>query len=132
MAEIILGPGNQPAPSLLNQATAGKVPGVITTSTEQLFGMARKSSLWMLSFGLACCAIEMISTYMAHHDFDRFGVVTWPSPRQSDVMIVAGTVVKKWPSRFACSTNRCRIPSGLSLWAVAPPMAGRTTAPIPS
>ena len=37
----------------------------------------------------------MISTYMAHHDFDRFGVVTWPSPRQSDVMIVAGTVVKK-------------------------------------
>ena len=57
--------------------------------------MARKSSLWTLTFGLACCAIEMMSTYMAHHDFDRFGVVTWPSPRQSDVMIVAGTVVKK-------------------------------------
>ena len=37
----------------------------------------------------------MISTYMAHHDLDRFGIVTWPSPRQSDVMIVAGTVVKK-------------------------------------
>ena len=92
MAEIILGPGNRPAPSLLNQATAGKVPGVVTTTSEQLFAMSRKSSLWMLSFGLACCAIEMISTYMAHHDFDRFGVVTWPSPRQSDVMIVAGTV----------------------------------------
>ena len=68
---------------------------MITATTDQLFAMARKSSLWTLSFGLACCAIEMISTYMAHHDFDRFGVVTWPSPRQSDVMIVAGTVVKK-------------------------------------
>ena len=95
MAEITLGHGNQPAPSLLDQAISGRVPGVITTSKGQLFGMARKSSLWTLSFGLACCAIEMISTFMAHHDFDRFGVVTWPSPRQSDVMIVAGTVVKK-------------------------------------
>ena len=93
--EIILGSGNRPGPSLLNQATEGRVPGVITTTTDQLFAMARKSSLWTLSFGLACCAIEMISTYMAHHDFDRFGVVTWPSPRQADVMIVAGTVVKK-------------------------------------
>ena len=95
MAEITPGGGNRPAPSLLNQAAAGKVPGIITTTTEQLFAMARKSSLWTLSFGLACCAIEMMSTYMAHYDFDRFGVVTWPSPRQSDVMIVAGTVVKK-------------------------------------
>ena len=95
MAEITSSGGNRPAPSLLSQTTAGKVPGVITATTEQLFAMARKSSLWTLSFGLACCAIEMISTYMAHYDFDRFGVVTWPSPRQSDVMIVAGTVVKK-------------------------------------
>ncbi len=95
MAEIILGKGNQPAPSLFDQATAGRLPGIITTTTDQIFGMARKSSLWTLSFGLACCAIEMMSTYMAHHDFDRFGIVTWPSPRQSDVMIVAGTVVKK-------------------------------------
>ena len=95
MAEISPSGGNQPGPSTLHMATAGKVPGVITTTTEQLFAMARKSSLWTLSFGLACCAIEMMSTYMAHHDFDRFGVVTWPSPRQSDVMIVAGTVVKK-------------------------------------
>ena len=95
MAEIILGQGNTPAPSLVDTAIGDKLPGVITTTKEHLIGMARKSSLWTLSFGLACCAIEMISTYMAHHDFDRFGVVTWPSPRQSDVMIVAGTVVKK-------------------------------------
>ena len=51
--------------------------------------------MWTLSFGLACCAIEMISAHMSHHDIDRFGIVTWPSPRQADVMIVAGTVVKK-------------------------------------
>ena len=93
--EVILGAGNRPGPSRLSQAAEGRVPGVVTATTEQLFAIARKSSLWTLSFGLACCAIEMISTYMAHHDFDRFGVVTWPSPRQSDVMIVAGTVVKK-------------------------------------
>ncbi|MSQ40813.1 MAG: NADH-quinone oxidoreductase subunit B [Dehalococcoidia bacterium] len=73
------------------------MPGVITARTEELFALARKSSLWPLQFGLACCAIEMMSTYMSHHDLDRFGVVTVvaPSPRQSDVMIVAGTVVKK-------------------------------------
>ena len=71
------------------------ISGVVTLKSEELFAMARKSSLWPLTFWLACCAIEMISTYMPNHDFDRFGVVTWPSPRQSDVMIVAGTVVKK-------------------------------------
>lgn len=72
-----------------------KVPGVVTVKAEELFALARKNSLWPMTFGLACCAIEMMSTYMANHDFDRFGIVTWPSPRQSDVMIVAGTVVKK-------------------------------------
>ena len=90
--------GNRPAPSLLNRIDKSPVtgaPGIITAKAEQLFALARTSSLWPLTFGLACCAIEMMSTYMAHHDLDRFGVVTWPSPRQSDVMIVAGTVVKK-------------------------------------
>ncbi len=90
--EVSEGTGNRPAESYFNKSGA---PGVITAKTEQLFAWARTSSLWPLTFGLACCAIEMMSTYMAHHDLDRFGVVTWPSPRQSDVMIVAGTVVKK-------------------------------------
>ncbi len=71
------------------------MPGFVTVKAEQLFDMARKNSLWPLAFGLACCAIEMMSTYMSHYDLDRFGIVTWPSPRQSDVMIVAGTLVKK-------------------------------------
>ena len=90
-AGVSAGKGNRPATSRV----AGAVPGVITTRLDQLAALARQNSLWTLTFGLACCAIEMISTHMAHHDFDRFGVVTWPSPRQSDVMIVAGTVVKK-------------------------------------
>ena len=83
--------GNTPAESIFERM----LPNAVTCRSNELFGLARKSSLWTLSFGLACCAIEMMSTHMSHHDFDRFGVITWPSPRQSDVMIVAGTVVKK-------------------------------------
>ena len=85
------GLGNTPEDSVFNRV----LPNALTAKSDELFGLARKSSLWTLSFGLACCAIEMISTHMSHHDLDRFGVVTWPSPRQADVMIVAGTVVKK-------------------------------------
>ena len=87
---ISLGKGNTPAANALTGA-----PGVVTTTLDQISALARSNSLWTLTFGLACCAIEMISAHLAHHDLDRFGVVTWPSPRQSDVMIVAGTVVKK-------------------------------------
>ncbi len=90
-ASVSTGKGNRAAPNLIPSAT----PGVITAKLDQLAALGRANSLWTLTFGLACCAIEMISTHMAHHDLDRFGVVTWPSPRQSDVMIVAGTVVKK-------------------------------------
>ena len=89
--DIASGQGNLEPRSIFNKAA----PGVLTAKSEELIALARKSSLWPMTFGLACCAIEMISTYMAHHDLDRFGIVTWPSPRQSDVMIVAGTVVKK-------------------------------------
>ncbi len=71
------------------------LPGVMQVPADLLLAMGRKSSLWPMTFGLACCAIEMIATYMAHYDLDRFGIVTWPSPRQADVMIVAGTVTKK-------------------------------------
>ena len=69
--------------------------GVVTTTFEAIYNWGRRSSIWPLQFGLACCAIEMIGTFMANHDLDRFGIVPWPSPRQSDVMIVSGTVTKK-------------------------------------
>ena len=89
--------GKPPAPALnlYDRLPRDGLMGVVTTRTDELFAMARKSSLWPMTFGLACCAIEMIATYMSHFDLDRLGVVTWASPRQSDVMIVAGTVTKK-------------------------------------
>jgi NADH-quinone oxidoreductase subunit B len=71
------------------------LPGILQVPADAVFALCRKSSLWPMTFGLACCAIEMIATFMADHDLDRFGIVPWPSPRQSDVMIVAGTVTKK-------------------------------------
>ena len=71
------------------------LPGIMQMPVDTLLAMSRKSSLWPMTFGLACCAIEMIATFMPHHDLDRFGIVPWPSPRQSDVMIVSGTVTKK-------------------------------------
>src|SRR3712207_8745438 len=71
-------------------------PNILTTSSDKLFNWARKNSLWPLQFGLACCAIEMMSTGMAHNDLDRFGAGFFSaSPRQADVMIVSGTVDRK-------------------------------------
>ena len=70
--------------------------GVFTTKTDELFAAARKSSLWPMTFGLACCAIEMIASVSSRYDLDRFGAgVFRASPRQSDLMIVAGTVCRK-------------------------------------
>ena len=70
--------GNIPPASPLRNAG----PGLITAKLDELINLARKNSLWPLTFGLACCAIEMMSTYMADHDFDRFGVVTGSSSLQ--------------------------------------------------
>jgi NADH-quinone oxidoreductase subunit B len=71
--------------------------GIVTTTVDQLFQWARKSSLWPMTFGLACCAIEMIGTFMAKHDLDRFGLIgqVGATPRQSDLMIVSGTLTTK-------------------------------------
>jgi NADH-quinone oxidoreductase subunit B len=70
--------------------------GIFTTTLEEIYNWGRKSSVWPLTFGLACCAIEMIATTMARYDLARFGAEVFrPSPRQADLMIVAGTVTKK-------------------------------------
>ncbi|KAL5263797.1 hypothetical protein ACHWQZ_G005011 [Mnemiopsis leidyi] len=65
------------------------------TSIDHLFNWARKSSLWPLTFGLACCAVEMMHSAAARYDFDKFGIVFRASPRQADVLIVAGTLTNK-------------------------------------
>jgi len=90
------GPRLTPVPQVPGKALYKQIlPGVMQVPVDLVLAASRKSSLWPMTFGLACCAIEMIGTYMAHYDLDRFGIVPWPSPRQSDVMIVAGTVTKK-------------------------------------
>jgi len=72
-----------------------KTKGFVTTKFNNLINWARSSSMWPMTFGLACCAVEMMHTYMSRYDLDRFGLVTRGSPRQSDVMIVAGTLCNK-------------------------------------
>ncbi|CEO59442.1 Putative NADH-ubiquinone oxidoreductase [Penicillium brasilianum] len=67
----------------------------VLTSFDQIVNWARQSSLWPLSFGLACCAIEMMQVSMPRYDQDRLGIIFRASPRQADVMIVAGTVTNK-------------------------------------
>ncbi|MFO1487593.1 MAG: NADH-quinone oxidoreductase subunit B [Verrucomicrobiota bacterium] len=70
--------------------------GVFVTTIEEVYNWGRKNSIWPLGFGLACCAIEMIAASMARWDLARFGAEVFrPSPRQADLMIVAGTVTKK-------------------------------------
>jgi len=68
---------------------------VVTTSLDKLVNWSRSRSLWPLTFGLACCAIEMMATGAARFDLDRFGVIFRASPRQSDCIVIAGTVTKK-------------------------------------
>lgn len=67
----------------------------ITTSVDWAVNWARRSSLWPVTFGLACCAIEMMTTGSAHYDLDRMGLIFRGSPRQADLMIVAGTLTWK-------------------------------------
>jgi NADH-quinone oxidoreductase subunit B len=73
--------------------------GYVVTQADKLLSWvvsrSRTGSLWPMTFGLACCAVEMMHAYMARYDLDRFGVVPRGSPRQSDVMIVAGTLCNK-------------------------------------
>ncbi|MBI2486112.1 MAG: NADH-quinone oxidoreductase subunit NuoB [Deltaproteobacteria bacterium] len=94
-----------------------RLPGlnVFLTSTKELFSWAEKSSLWPLSFGLACCAIEMMATFASRFDLDRFGVIARASPRQSDLMIIAGTVTIKMAERIKKLYNQMPFPK----WVIA-------------
>ena len=71
-------------------------PNVLTTSVDKIFNWARKSSIWPMQFGLACCAIEMMAVLDPRYDMARFGAEVFrATPRQADLMIVAGTVTEK-------------------------------------
>lgn len=69
--------------------------GFLLTTVEDVANWARAGSLWPMTFGLACCAVEMMHAAASRYDLDRFGVIFRPSPRQSDLMIVAGTLCNK-------------------------------------
>ena len=72
----------------------GGLPVALTT-IDKLANWGRSNSLWAMTYGLACCGIEMMAAGASRYDFDRFGTIFRASPRQSDVMIVAGTLTKK-------------------------------------
>ena len=72
-----------------------QLPNLITAKATDLIHLAQQGSLWPLTFGLACCAVEMMHAAASHYDIDRFGMLYRATPRQSDVMIVAGTLVNK-------------------------------------
>lgn len=73
---------------------------IVITTVDKFFNWARLSSPWQMFFGLACCAIEMMATSASHYDFDRFGVIPRPSPRQCDLIIISGTVTIKMATRI--------------------------------
>ncbi len=82
--------------ALLSQVT-GELSdrGFVIARMDKLVNWARTGSLWPMTFGLACCAVEMMQAAASRYDMDRFGLLFRPSPRQSDVMIVAGTLCNK-------------------------------------
>jgi len=87
--------------SLFEQVNEGlQKEGFFVTTVNDLVNWARSGSMWPMTFGLACCAIEMMHAAASRYDLDRFGVVFRPSPRQSDVMIVAGTLCNKMAPAF--------------------------------
>ena len=101
MSQLITNPNQAIAPGASQDALLGNVleefndKGFVVANLDGLVNWARTGSLWPMTFGLACCAVEMIHAYMARYDLDRMGLVPRGSPRQSDVMIVAGTLCNK-------------------------------------
>ena len=95
--------------------------GFITTSFDNLVNWARTGSLHWMTFGLACCAVEMMQTSMPRYDLERFGAAPRASPRQSDVMIVAGTLTNKMAPALRkvydqMPEPRCNINGELCKW----------------
>jgi NADH-quinone oxidoreductase subunit B len=97
-------PAASPAPAqtnLIERVNEGlEKQGFFVTTLNDLVTWARAGSMWPMTFGLACCAVEMMHAAASRYDLDRFGLVFRPSPRQSDVMIVAGTLCNKMAPAF--------------------------------
>lgn len=87
--------GNAQPPAMTPPPGISKPAEYVISKVDDLMNWARRGSIWPMTFGLACCAVEMMHAGAARYDFDRFGIIFRPSPRQSDVMIVAGTLTNK-------------------------------------
>ena len=85
--------GNDALSRALSDELAEK--GFVVSQVDKVVNWARSGSMWGLTFGLACCGVEMIHSWMSRYDLDRFGVAPMPSPRSADLMIVAGTLTNK-------------------------------------
>ena len=106
--------------------------GFVTTTADKLINYVRTGSMWPMTFGLACCAVEMIHAGCSRYDLDRFGIVFRPSPRQSDVMIVAGTLTNKMAPALRKVMTRWPNRAGSFRWGPVPTVAATTTIRIPS
>ncbi|KDO80034.1 hypothetical protein CISIN_1g037421mg, partial [Citrus sinensis] len=84
-----------PPPSTTSPGGISKTAEFVISKLDDVVNYIRRGSIWPMSFGLACCAVEMMHTGAARYDLDRFGIIFRPSPRQSDVMVVAGTLTNK-------------------------------------
>ena len=94
--------------------------GFVTTSADKFINWAKTGSMWPMTFGLACCAVEMMHAGAARYDLDQFGIIFRPSPRQSDLMIVQVRFATKWHLRCARFTIRCQNRDGWCRWVLAP------------
>jgi len=113
-----------PTDQELDRLAEAASPFVRLAMVDDVLNLARANSLWGLTFGLACCAIEMMAAGAARYDLDRFGVFFRPSPRQADLMILAGTISRKmapviktlWDQmpepKWAISMGGCTISGG--------------------
>src|SRR3990172_6491112 len=72
-----------------------KTPNLVTMTADEVFNWARLSSLWLLTYGIACCGVELIAVGASRFDFDRYGIIPRATPRQADLLVIAGPVVKK-------------------------------------
>ncbi|MCP5367433.1 MAG: NADH-quinone oxidoreductase subunit B [Hyphomicrobiales bacterium] len=95
-----LAPGAEQDAVLYQVTESLKEKGFVVAQLDKVVNWARTGSMWPMTFGLACCAVEMIHAYCSRYDLDRFGVVPRPSPRQADLIIVAGTLTNKMAPAF--------------------------------
>ena len=99
----------------MHPGTSGQLEDMpfLLTTVERVVNWAQRSAIWPVTFGLACCAIEMMAMSCSRYDIARFGAEVFrASPRQADLMIVAGRLSRKMAPCCAASTTRCPSPSG--------------------